>query len=103
MGRKLLIALQLEVAHRFIERLARGPTGGFEPPATFGTGKTLKTLLFNPDQLPPHDRLCRCAPTSTRALSRNKTFWFAINRFFAAVYCQIAAGNRHRPAMAEDA
>ena len=81
MGGKLLVPLQLEVVHHFIERRAGGPTGGFEAPATFGTGKTLKTLLFNPYQLPAHDRLCRCAPTSTRALSRNKTFWFAINRF----------------------
>jgi len=82
MGRKLLIALQLEVVHHFIERLAGGLTGGFEPPATFGTSKTLKTLLFNPCQLPAHDHLSRWAPTSTRALSRDETFWYAINRFF---------------------
>jgi hypothetical protein len=45
---KRFVALQLEVAHHFIERCAGGPTGGFEPPATFGTTKTPKTLLVNP-------------------------------------------------------
>jgi hypothetical protein len=48
MGYKLFVALQLEVAHHFIERLAGGRTGGFEPPATFGATKTLKTLFLNP-------------------------------------------------------
>ena len=66
---KRFVALQLEVAHHFIERCAGGPTGGFEPPATFGTTKTPKTLLVNPYQLPAHGRLCRCAPTlSDRSL-----------------------------------
>ena len=60
---KRFVALQLEVAHHFIERCAGGLTGGFEPPATFGTTKTPKTLLVNPYQLPAHGRLCRCAPT----------------------------------------
>ena len=66
---KRFVALQLEVAHHFIERCAGGPTGGFEPPATFGATKTPKTLLVNPYQLPAHGRLCRCAPTlSDRSL-----------------------------------
>jgi hypothetical protein len=60
---KRFVALQLEVAHQFIERCAGGPTGGFKPPATFGTSKTLKTLLFNPHQFSAHGRLCRGAPT----------------------------------------
>src|SRR5208282_171910 len=63
MGRKLFVALQLEVAHHLIERCARGRTGRFEPPATFGTTKTPKILLLNPYQLPAHGRLCRCALT----------------------------------------
>jgi hypothetical protein len=60
---KLRVALQLEVAHQFIERCASGRARGFEPPATFGATKTPKTLLVNPHQGPPHGRLCRCAPT----------------------------------------
>jgi hypothetical protein len=79
MGCKLFVALQLEVAHHFIERCAGGCTRRFEPPATCGTTKTPKTLLLNPHQLPAHGRLCRCAPTSTRLLSRDETFWFAIS------------------------
>jgi hypothetical protein len=79
MGCKLFVALELEVAHHFIERFAGGRTRGFEPPATFGATKTLKTLLLNPYQLPAHCRLYRHAPTSTRLLSRDETFWFAIN------------------------
>src|ERR1019366_8057215 len=63
MGCKLFVALQLEVAHHFVERCASGLTRGFEPPATFGTPKTPKTLWFNPHQFPPHGGLCRCAPT----------------------------------------
>jgi hypothetical protein len=83
MGCKLFVALQLEVAHQFIERFAGGRTRGFEPPATFGATKTLKTLLLNPYQLPAHGHLCRCAPTSTRLLSRDETFWFAIKRLLS--------------------
>jgi len=58
---KLFVALQLEVAHHFIERCAGGRTRRFEPPATFGATKTPKTPLLNPYQLPAHGRLCRCA------------------------------------------
>jgi hypothetical protein len=82
MGCKLFVALQLEVAHHFIERCADGPTGRFEAPATLGATKTPKTLLLNPHQLPAHGRLCRCAPTSNRLLSRDEAFWFAINGSF---------------------
>src|ERR1019366_9797962 len=81
MGCKLFVALQLEVAHHFVERLA-GRTTGFEPPATFRATKTPKTHFINPYQLPAHGRLCRGAPTSTRLLSRDETFWFAIDGSF---------------------
>jgi len=52
MGFKLFVALQLEVAHDFIERFAFRSTGRFEPPSTFGATKTPKTLQINPYQLP---------------------------------------------------
>jgi hypothetical protein len=78
MERKLFVALQLEVAHHFIERRAGGRTSGFEPPATFGATKTPKTLSLNPYQLSAHG-LCRCAPTSTPLLSRGEASWLAIN------------------------
>src|ERR1017187_4308849 len=61
MGCKLFVALQLEVAHHFVERLAGGRTSGFEPPATFRATKTPKTHFINPYQLPAHGRLCRGA------------------------------------------
>jgi len=61
---KLSVALQLEVAHHFVERCAGERARRFEPPATFGATETLKTLLFNPHQLSTHSCLCRCAPTS---------------------------------------
>ena len=78
---KRFVALQLEVAHHFIERFAGGRTRGFEPPATFGATKTLKTLFLNPYQLPAHCRICSCAPR-TRLLSKDETFWFAIDGSF---------------------
>jgi len=59
---KLFVALQLEVAHHFIERCARGRARRLEPPATFGTPKTAKALLFNPHQFPSHSHLFRRAP-----------------------------------------
>jgi hypothetical protein len=58
MGCKLLVALQLEDVHHFIEGCAGERTRGFEPPATFGTTKAPKAPLFNPHQLPAHGRLC---------------------------------------------
>jgi hypothetical protein len=54
MGRKLLVALQLEVSHHFIERRASRRSSRLEPPATFRTTKTPKALLLNPYQLPAH-------------------------------------------------
>jgi hypothetical protein len=63
---KFSVALQLEVAHHFIERCAGERTRRFESPATFGATKTLKTLLLNPHQLPAHNWLCRCATPSDR-------------------------------------
>ena len=51
---KLLVALQLEVAHHFIERCAGRRSRGLEPPATFGATKTPKPRLLNPYQLSAH-------------------------------------------------
>ena len=82
MRRKFVVALQLKVAHHFIERRAGGTTGGFEPPVTFGATKTPKTLSLNPYKLPSHGRLCRCAPmwsdacSGSRLPSREETFSF---------------------------
>ena len=81
-GRKLFVALQLEVAHHFIESRAGGLSRRVEAPATFGATKTPKTVSLNPYQPPAHGCLCRCAPTSTRLLSGNETFWLAINSSF---------------------
>ena len=79
---KLPVALQFEVALHFIEGFANGHTRRFESPVTFGATKTPKTLLVNPYQLPAHDRLFRCAPANTCALSGDETFCFAINKLF---------------------
>ena len=81
-GCKFPVALQFEVALHFIEGFADGHTGRFESPVTFGATKTPKTLLINPYQLPAHDRLFRCAPANTCALSGDETFCFAINKLF---------------------
>jgi len=61
---KLLVALQLEVADHFIERISGGRARRSESPATFGATKTPKTLPVDPYQLPAHGRLCRCVPAS---------------------------------------
>jgi hypothetical protein len=61
MGFKFFVALQLEVAHHFIERFSFRSTGGFEPPSTFGATKTPKKRELDPYQLPAHGCLCRCA------------------------------------------
>jgi hypothetical protein len=66
---KFSVALQLEVAHHFVERCAGERARRFEPPATFGATKTLKTLLLNPHQLSTHSCLSRCAPTSSDRMS----------------------------------
>jgi hypothetical protein len=73
MGFKLFVALRLEVAHHLLERLAFRRTGGLEPPSTFGTTKTPKTLQINPYQLPAHGCLCRCANEYQRAVVGIKT------------------------------
>ena len=73
MGFKLFVALQLEVAHHFIERSAFRRAGRFEPPSTFGATKTPKTLQLNPYQLPAHGCLCRCANEYQRAVIGMKT------------------------------
>jgi hypothetical protein len=79
---KFSVALQLEVAHHFIERCAGERARRFEPPATFGAAKTLKTLLLNPHQLPAHGCQCRCAPMpsdrmpGTRLPSGDEAFSF---------------------------
>jgi hypothetical protein len=70
MQRELFVALQLEGAHHFIERLTRGRTGRLEPPPALGATKTAKTLLLNPYQLSTHGRLCCCAPTSSDGIPR---------------------------------
>ena len=54
MGRKLFVALQLEVSHHFIERRAGRRSSRLEPPATIRTTKTPKMRLINPHQLPAH-------------------------------------------------
>jgi hypothetical protein len=54
MPRELFIALQLEVAHHFIERCAGGRTRRLEPPVTFGATKTPKLFFINPNQIPAH-------------------------------------------------
>jgi hypothetical protein len=81
---KLPVALQLEVAHHFIEGFASRRARSVEDPATLGATKTPKTPLFNPYQLPTHGPLCRCALTTNRLPSSDETF-----------YCLIAAENRH--------
>jgi hypothetical protein len=78
---KLLVALQLEVAHHFVERFTGRWTRGVEPPGTFRATKTPKPLLFNPYQLPVHGFQCRAAPQrclntcpSTRLPPRTSSF-----------------------------
>jgi len=63
MQRKLLVALQFKVPHRFIEGFASGRARRIEDPGAFGATPTPKTLLFNPYQLPAHGHPCRCAPS----------------------------------------
>jgi hypothetical protein len=58
---KLFVALQLEVVHHFIERWADGRSSGDEAPVTFRATKTPKPFFLNPDQLPAHGLLFRCA------------------------------------------
>jgi hypothetical protein len=92
MGGKFVVALQLEVAHHFIETCAWGRAGRFELPATFRATKTHKTLLLNPIQLSAHG-LCRCSPTlsdCTLVPARRQ----GTKRRFAAAYRLNAEENR---------
>jgi hypothetical protein len=82
MGDKLFVALQLEVAHYFVERCAGACIRRSEPPAAFRATKAPKTPLLNPYQLPPHGHRCRCAPMSTRLLSSDETCNFAMSGSF---------------------
>jgi hypothetical protein len=94
MGRKLFVALQLEVSLHFIERCAYGPIGRFEPPATFGATKPPKTLLLNPYQFPLHGHPGRRAPTGSRLLSMDETCTFGIYGSLHSALCPIAAEHR---------
>jgi len=82
MGSKLFVELPPDVELHFLERCVGGRIRKFEPPATFGATKPPKTRLLDPYHLPPHGRLGRSAPTSTRLLSRDETCSFAINGSF---------------------
>ena len=70
MQRKLLVALQLKVEHRFIEGLASGRANRVKDPGAFGATPTAQTWLFNPYQLPTHGCPCRRAHRSTVTQSR---------------------------------
>jgi hypothetical protein len=50
MGCKGFVALQLEVPHHFIQRIAAGRTRSVEQPATFGATKTPKQFFVDPDK-----------------------------------------------------
>lgn len=95
MGCKLFVALQLEVAHHFIERRACGRTRGAEPPTTLGATKTPKTLLVNPYQLSAHG-LCRCAQRVPACCQGTRRSASSSTAPFAAAYSLIAAENRYR-------
>ena len=62
-GCKLLVALQFEIAHHFVERCTGRWTRRVELPSTFRATKTPKPLLLNPYQLPAHGFHGRCAPS----------------------------------------
>jgi hypothetical protein len=48
---KLLVALQLEVLHHFIERFTRGRSRRLKPPGAFRASKTVKAPFFDPYNL----------------------------------------------------
>jgi hypothetical protein len=54
MQTKFMVALQLKVAHHFIERLASGRARRVEDPGAGGTAKAPKMRLINPNQLSAH-------------------------------------------------
>ena len=84
MGGKLFVEPQPEVELHFFERCAGGRIRSFEPPATFGATKPPKTRLLDPYHVPPHGRLGRSAPTSTRLLYRDEMCRFAIDGSFGS-------------------
>lgn len=51
MRRKFLVALQLKVPLRFVERFASERPRRVEYPGTFGATPTLKTVMFDPHEL----------------------------------------------------
>jgi len=51
MGCKLLVALQLKVLLRFIERFASGRARRVEDPGAFGATPAPKTVMFDPYEL----------------------------------------------------
>jgi hypothetical protein len=51
MQRKLLVALQLKVPRRFMERFASGRARRVEDPGAFGATPTPKTVMFDPYKL----------------------------------------------------
>ena len=89
MQSKLLVALQLQVTHHFIERCASGRNRGLKPPATFGATKAAKMHWINPHQRSAHGCICRCAPTSSdRKLGAGSSTNKASS--FRRSYCLIA-------------
>jgi len=99
---KLSVALQLEVAHHFIERRAGERARRFEPPPTFGATKTSKTLLLNPYQFAAHRWQCRCAQPRLTACMGSDCRQGTEHSPFLTAYCVIAVENRHQSGVAED-
>jgi len=99
---KLSVALQLEVAHHFVEGCAGERSRRFEPPPTFGATKTSKTRLLNPYQLASDGCQCRCAQRRLTACPAPACRQGTKHSPFLAAYCLIAAENRHQSGVAED-
>jgi len=68
MGRKFLIALQLEVPHHFIERFTRGRSRRIKPPGACRASKTAKARLFDPYKLAGHICFWQRGPLSGQSL-----------------------------------
>jgi hypothetical protein len=95
MQRKLFVALQLEVAHHFIERCADRRSSRFEAPATFRATKTSKPFLLNPCQLPAHGLPSLCAPQRDCLPVQHPLGVRGGSILLATAYGLIAAENRH--------
>jgi hypothetical protein len=91
---EFFVALQLEVAHHFVEGSAEGDTRGFESPSTLGATETAKMLLLNPYQLTVHGRLCRRARTGSRLRSRAKRSNSPLKVPLAAAYWRLRESRR---------